>query len=82
MTVQVMVEDFEAYGLTDADADRIEVAFKYLGPRIQRWPTAKAVLEVLPGRQQPKLLQHEITPERRAKALKHISEIPRMAGRK
>jgi len=53
-TVQVMTEDLLQHGLRDADGARVQEAFRKLGPTIQRWPTARAVIEALPVRQQPR----------------------------
>ena len=46
--IQVMVEDLERRGLTDADAYRVERAFSILGPHLQKWPTSRMVIEALP----------------------------------
>lgn len=82
MTVQVMVEDFQTYGLTDVDADRVEAAFMFLGPRIQRWPTARTVIEALPKKPAPKLLSQNITPERREFNLRQIGALVKAVRRK
>lgn len=55
-TAQVMVDDLHRVGLSDVDTDRVIAAFRHLGPRTQRWPTARMVLECLPSKPTPKQL--------------------------
>lgn len=52
-TAQVMTEDLAHRGLRDADCDRVREAFAKLGPTLQRWPTARMVIEALPSKEQP-----------------------------
>lgn len=52
-TVQVMTEDLARRGLSDADANRVREAFASLGPALQRWPTARMVIEALPSAEPP-----------------------------
>lgn len=52
-TAQVMTEDLVYRGLRDKDCDRVREAFQKLGPALQRWPTARMVLEVMPSAEPP-----------------------------
>src|SRR3990170_3493062 len=52
-TAQVMTEDLANRGLRDKDCDRVREAFHKLGPALQRWPTARMVLEVMPSTEPP-----------------------------
>ena len=47
-TVQVMTDDLVNRGLRDADVPRLREAFARLGPALQKWPTARTVIEALP----------------------------------
>jgi len=49
-TVQVMIDDLERRGLNDHECDRVREAFRTLGPKLERWPTSRMVIEALPGR--------------------------------
>lgn len=56
---QVMIEDLQSRGLRDADAERVEQAFRTLGPHLQKWPTSRMVIDALPAarpRQSARLL--------------------------
>lgn len=44
-----MEEDLRTRGLTDADAARVNDAFRNLGPTLHRWPTAPMVVSALPA---------------------------------
>jgi len=48
-TAQVMTEDLAHRGLRDKDCDRVREAFHALGPVLQRWPTARVILEAIPS---------------------------------
>lgn len=52
-TAQVMTEDLAHRGLRDADVARVREAFNALGPALQRWPTARMVIEALPSAEPP-----------------------------
>src|SRR3972149_1564669 len=52
-TAQVMTEDLVHRGLRDKDCDRVREAFHRLGPALQRWPTARMVLEAMPSSEPP-----------------------------
>lgn len=47
-----MIEDLQNRGLRDADAERVEQAFRTLGPHLQKWPTSRMVIDALPAAQQ------------------------------
>lgn len=51
MVIQVMIEDLQNRGLRDADAERVEQAFRTLGPHLQKWPTSRMVIDALPASQ-------------------------------
>ena len=55
-SIQVMSDDLTRRGLADDDAGRVQAAFEVLGPQIQRWPTARMVLECLPAKATPVML--------------------------
>ena len=44
-----MIEDLQSRGLRDADAERVEQAFRALGPHLQKWPTSRTVIDALPA---------------------------------
>lgn len=55
----MMIEDLQNRGLRDADAERVEQAFRILGPHLQKWPTSRMVIDALPAtrpRQSAKML--------------------------
>jgi len=52
-TAQVMTEDLVYRGLRDKDCDRVREAFQKLGPALQRWPTARIVIESMPSKLPP-----------------------------
>lgn len=52
MVIQVMIEDLQNRGLRDADAERVEQAFRTLGPHLQKWPTSRMVIDALPRLEQ------------------------------
>lgn len=54
-SAQVMTDDFIRIGLTDSDAERVSEAFQRLGPRVQRWPTSRMVIEALPEKKSLRL---------------------------
>ena len=58
-----MTEDLAHRGLRDADCDRVREAFAKLGPTLQRWPTARMVLETLPAAQPPHQALPRPTPD-------------------
>lgn len=74
-TAQVMTEDFAQRGLHDCDSARVQEAFRKIGPVLQRWPTARAVLEAIPSSEPPHraLPRPEPSLERIATCLADIS---------
>jgi hypothetical protein len=55
-TAKVMTDDLVYRGLRDQDCDRVREAFQKLGPALQRWPTARMVIEAMPPEQPDRAL--------------------------
>jgi hypothetical protein len=55
-TCRVMVDDLHRHGFTDADGERILAAFIALGPMLNRWPTARMVIDAVPDKKRAKEL--------------------------
>lgn len=80
LVAAVYVDDFEQRGLTDADAGRVTAAFESLGPKLTRFPSPAHVLSVLPPREPPKQITHQLTDAERERNLERLHKMMEKAG--
>lgn len=77
-TIAVMEEDLRTHGLTDDDAQRVNDAFRRIGPSLQRWPTAATVIVALPRRPAAHRLERKKTAEDWVRAQEKSNELLRV----
>lgn len=75
--IVVMCEDLFRHGFRDHDAPRIATAFQFLGPRIQRWPTSKQIIDVVQRPNQQPRLEHQRDWDRLQKGWHKLADLCR-----
>lgn len=76
----VYCDDFENRGLTDDDAERVKAAFDALGPQVTRFPPPAQVLQCLPAKTPPKMIEQKSNPEVARRNIAAMREAMRKAG--
>ena len=76
----VWLEDFKRVGLTDSDSERVAYAFRSIGPTVTRFPAPKQVISMIPRRENPKAIEHQLSEEQCRENLKRLHSMMAEAG--